>query len=69
MPDLRPRLRVVRTPLDILVGERDEKFVALGREISAIVPAVELTVVPAAGHNLLLERSEMCRQRLVRGEP
>lgn len=62
MPDLRPRLREVQTPVDLVVGVRDPKFVALGEELSGVMPGSRLIRVADAGHNLLLERSELiCR--------
>jgi 2-succinyl-6-hydroxy-2,4-cyclohexadiene-1-carboxylate synthase len=62
MPDLRPQLPQVRTSVDLVVGVRDPKFVALGEELSGIIPGSRLIRVPDAGHNLLLERSELvCR--------
>jgi 2-succinyl-6-hydroxy-2,4-cyclohexadiene-1-carboxylate synthase len=62
MPDLRPQLRKVQTPVELVVGVRDPKFVALGEELSGVIPGSRLIRVPDAGHNLLLERSELvCR--------
>ncbi len=61
MPDLRASLAHVRTRVDLLVGERDEKFVAFGRELQALLPSARLTVAEGAGHNLLLERPELVR--------
>lgn len=62
MPDLRPQLREVQTPVDLVVGVRDPKFVALGEELSGVMPGSRLIRVADAGHNLLLERSELvCR--------
>jgi 2-succinyl-6-hydroxy-2,4-cyclohexadiene-1-carboxylate synthase len=62
MPDLRPQLRKVQTPVELVVGARDPKFVALGEELSGVIPGSRLIRVPDAGHNLLLERSELvCR--------
>jgi 2-succinyl-6-hydroxy-2,4-cyclohexadiene-1-carboxylate synthase len=62
MPDLRPHLRHVRSRVDLLVGERDEKFVAFGRELLTLLPSARLTVAEGAGHNLLLERPELVRK-------
>jgi len=59
MPDLRPQLRRVRTPVDLVVGERDPKFATLGQELSGIIPGAHLTLVAGAGHNLLLERPQL----------
>ena len=67
MPDLRAQLAEVRTPVDVLVGERDDKFVTLGRELCGIVSGARLTIAPGAGHNLLLERPELCSELLARG--
>jgi 2-succinyl-6-hydroxy-2,4-cyclohexadiene-1-carboxylate synthase len=70
MPDLRPQLRQVRTPVQLVVGVRDPKFVALGEELSGIMPASRLIRVPDAGHNLLLERPELvCRLVLRENAP
>jgi 2-succinyl-6-hydroxy-2,4-cyclohexadiene-1-carboxylate synthase len=55
MPNLRGQLAGVTTPVDVAVGERDDKFVPLGRELSRVLPNATLTIAPGAGHNLLLE--------------
>lgn len=67
MPDFRPQLAKAQTRVDLLVGERDEKFVALGQELAALIPGARLTVAPGAGHNLLLERPELCSGLLLQG--
>ena len=67
MPNLRPLLRQVRTPVDLLVGERDLKFISLAEELAELLPHVRLTVAPGAGHNLLLERPELCSGLLQHG--
>lgn len=67
MPDLRPLLRKVRGRVDVLAGARDEKFVALARELCDILPNARLTVVPDAGHNLVLERPRLCASKLMEG--
>ncbi|HEY6078159.1 MAG TPA: hypothetical protein VIW29_05115, partial [Polyangiaceae bacterium] len=64
MPDLRADLGQVSTRVDLLVGERDEKFVAFGRELEQVLPSAQLTVAAGAGHNLILERPELVRQLL-----
>lgn len=69
MPDLRQQLTQVRARVDVLVGERDEKFVTLGRELCGIIPGARLTTMPGAGHNLLLERPEACSQTFEQGTP
>lgn len=67
MPNLRPLLKNVRTRVDLLVGERDVKFVTLAQELSEIIPDARLTIAPRAGHNLLLERPALCASLLERG--
>ena len=66
MPDLRADLRAVRAPVDVVVGERDLKFVKLGRELVNLLPHATLRVLAGAGHNLLLERPAQC-SALLRG--
>lgn len=67
MPDLRPLLGKVRGRVDVLAGARDEKFVALARELCDIIPNARLTIVPDAGHNLVLERPRLCASQLMEG--
>lgn len=69
MPNLRPLLSQVRARVDLLVGEQDLKFVAQARELCQLLPNARLTVAPGAGHNLLLERPELCSSLLERDEP
>lgn len=69
MPDLRPQLATVESRVDLLVGERDEKFVALGRELAGVMLRAHLTIAEGSGHNLLLERPELCSERLLKGSP
>lgn len=69
MPDWRAQLAQVETKVDVLVGERDEKFVALGRELEELMPHARLIVAAGAGHNLLLERPELCSELLQRTRP
>lgn len=42
-------------PALVLVGERDEKFRAIGERLAAALPDAEYVVVPGAGHQLPLE--------------
>lgn len=64
MRDFRPDLAQVSTRVDLVVGERDEKFVTFGHELARLLPSAQLTVAPGAGHNLILERPELVRQLL-----
>jgi 2-succinyl-6-hydroxy-2,4-cyclohexadiene-1-carboxylate synthase len=55
--EMRPlwdRLPELAMPVTVLVGERDTKFLALGRRMAELLPAGELVVVPG-GHGLPLE--------------
>ena len=67
MPDLRAPLARFAGRLELVVGERDAKFAALGRELAALVPAARLTAAPDAGHNLLLERPALFAELLLKG--
>ncbi len=58
MPDLRPLLGRVALRVTVMAGERDPKFLCLARELSSRLPRAALDLVPAAGHNLLLERPQ-----------
>jgi 2-succinyl-6-hydroxy-2,4-cyclohexadiene-1-carboxylate synthase len=54
MEPLWGRLGELRMPVTVLVGERDEKFRAIGRRMAEELPEAELKVLPGA-HNLVLE--------------
>jgi len=68
MPDLRAELAKVRTPVNLAVGERDPKFAGLGQELAELIPAAQLTLAPAAGHNLLLERPQLVARLLLQDD-
>ena len=55
MQPLWDRLGELAMEVAVLAGERDEKFVALGRRLADGLPRGELTIVPGAGHALPLE--------------
>ncbi|HEY3018943.1 MAG TPA: alpha/beta fold hydrolase [Solirubrobacteraceae bacterium] len=55
MEPLWDRLGRLRMPAVVLAGERDAKFVALGRRLAAALPRGRLEIVPGAGHSLHLE--------------
>lgn len=56
MPDYRPYLPQIDIPVRLVVGERDTKFRALAAEMAERLPRATVTVVPDAGHNVVLER-------------
>ena len=55
MTPLWDRLRELGMPVAVLAGERDVKFVALGRRLADALPRATLTIVRGAGHALALE--------------
>ena len=55
MTPLWDRLVELRMPVAVLAGERDAKFVALGRRLAQALPLATLTIVAGAGHALPLE--------------
>lgn len=55
MTPLWERLAELTMPADVLVGERDAKFHALARRLTAALPRATLHVVAGAGHALPLE--------------
>ena len=52
MRPLWAELTALRMPAEVVVGERDEKYRALGEELVAGLPDARLHVVPGAGHGL-----------------
>lgn len=67
MPDLRPFLAQVQTRVDLVVGERDDKFVKLGQELAQLLPHARLTIVPGVGHNVPLENPMAVAPLLLQG--
>jgi 2-succinyl-6-hydroxy-2,4-cyclohexadiene-1-carboxylate synthase len=55
MPDYRPHLGSVEVPVRLLAGAEDDKFLDAARDMTERLPRATVEVVPAAGHNLLLE--------------
>jgi 2-succinyl-6-hydroxy-2,4-cyclohexadiene-1-carboxylate synthase len=53
---LLPRLGALTMPTLLLVGALDTKYVALGRQLSSILPNAELQVIEHTGHAAHLER-------------
>ncbi|MEZ4393216.1 MAG: alpha/beta fold hydrolase [Polyangiales bacterium] len=56
MPSLWDALPGCEVPLRWVTGALDEKFTAIAREACAVCPAATHTVVPGAGHDVVLER-------------
>jgi 2-succinyl-6-hydroxy-2,4-cyclohexadiene-1-carboxylate synthase len=56
MPPLWDRLPDLAIPVDLVVGERDPKFVAVNERMAQLIPRATLHVVAGAGHAVHLER-------------
>jgi 2-succinyl-6-hydroxy-2,4-cyclohexadiene-1-carboxylate synthase len=67
LPSLWARLPELLIPVTMLVGERDEKFRALGEEMARTLPRGDLVVVPGAGHAVHLEAPERVAAELLAG--
>ena len=52
MPPLWERLGELAMPVDLVVGQRDEKFRAIAERMAERIPAARVHVVAAAGHAL-----------------
>jgi pimeloyl-ACP methyl ester carboxylesterase len=53
--------------VDLLVGALDTRFVALAGELCSLMPHARRTVADRAGHDLILERPELCSAYLSQG--
>ena len=58
LPSLWERLDEVTVPVELVVGERDDKFRAIGQEMAAALPEARVHVVGGAGHAVHLEAPE-----------
>ncbi len=56
-PSLWEKLPGLRSHVTLLVGEQDEKFVAINRRMAGLIPRVQLTIAPA-GHTVHRENPE-----------
>jgi 2-succinyl-6-hydroxy-2,4-cyclohexadiene-1-carboxylate synthase len=50
LPSLWPRLDRLTIPVDLVVGERDEKFIQVARQMLEDLPNARLVVASGAGH-------------------
>jgi 2-succinyl-6-hydroxy-2,4-cyclohexadiene-1-carboxylate synthase len=50
LPSLWPRLDRLKIPVELVVGERDEKFIQIARQMLEDLPNARLVVAPGAGH-------------------
>jgi len=68
MPYYRPRLHDVTVPVQILVGQRDEKFVRLALGMQRENPRFDMAAVDGCGHNPVLERPDLIASHIVEWE-
>jgi 2-succinyl-6-hydroxy-2,4-cyclohexadiene-1-carboxylate synthase len=66
MPPLWERLGELTIPVDLVVGERDEKFRAIAERMGGPLAAARLHVVDGAGHAAHLEAPEAVVELLMR---
>jgi 2-succinyl-6-hydroxy-2,4-cyclohexadiene-1-carboxylate synthase len=64
LPPLWHRLSELGMPVALVVGERDEKFLAIAKEMARAIPDVELYLVADAGHAVHLERPQAIAELL-----
>jgi 2-succinyl-6-hydroxy-2,4-cyclohexadiene-1-carboxylate synthase len=67
MQPLWDRLPELTMPAAVVVGERDAKFVGLGRRLAETLPDASFTVVPGAGHALPLEAPQAIADAIAGG--
>lgn len=59
-----PRLETIETRVLWIAGERDEKYVAIGREAVRRLPDAELWICPDAGHRVPWQQPQRFVERL-----
>jgi 2-succinyl-6-hydroxy-2,4-cyclohexadiene-1-carboxylate synthase len=64
MEPLWDRLGELAMPVELLVGERDERFRAIAERMAAAIPRAQVIVVPGAGHAAQLERPDVVAAHL-----
>jgi 2-succinyl-6-hydroxy-2,4-cyclohexadiene-1-carboxylate synthase len=55
LPSLWDRLAELSMPVTLIVGERDDKFAAIGAQMGARLPDSRVVTLPGAGHAVHLE--------------
>ncbi len=67
LPSLWERLEEVNVPVELVVGERDEKFRATAEKMAATLPEARVHVVGGAGHAVHLEAPEAVAEVIAAG--
>lgn len=57
-PNLWPELANLKTPVLLMAGELDEKYVQISRRMVNLLPRAQLQTFPECGHNIHLEQPE-----------
>lgn len=65
MPNYWDRLRDLDIPVHLVVGGEDEKFVGLAKTMCTWLRDSKMTVIPGAGHNLVLEAPEKLAETIL----
>ncbi len=63
-PSLWDALKSAHCPIDLLVGTRDPKFVAVNQQIQTHCPTATLNLIPNVGHNIHTENPDAIVQIL-----
>jgi len=64
-PSLWEKLRENKLPVHFFVGEKDTKYVEIGRQMVNLCPDSELVIFPGCGHTLHIENRQLFLDRLV----
>jgi 2-succinyl-6-hydroxy-2,4-cyclohexadiene-1-carboxylate synthase len=67
LPSLWERLRELRMPVTLIVGERDLKFGAIAREMAGSIERAQVIVVPGVRHAVHLEAPEQVAKVIAEG--
>lgn len=68
-PSLWEALPALRRPVRLLAGALDSKFVAINRQMAALLPQADLRIIPGAGHTIHLEKPALFLQAVREGWP
>ena len=61
--------KALRRPVRLLAGALDSKFVAINRQMAALLPQADLRIIPGAGHTIHLEQPALFLQAVREGWP
>jgi 2-succinyl-6-hydroxy-2,4-cyclohexadiene-1-carboxylate synthase len=67
MPPLWGRLGELAMPVELVVGERDEKFRAIADRMAVALPRAQVRVIAGAGHAVHLEAPDAVAEVVARG--